>query len=99
MATAAGLTAASTPYFMMGRRVLEQLPDNAPRAQLEQAAAQLAELASKDPAVVQLQRALAERLSMAAGVTSRPRSAVEVSVVGRPELGVGRSNENLFARP
>lgn len=69
LAYGAGLTAAATPYFLMGRKVIEQLPDNATQAQLQAAAAQLASLATKDPAVAALRRQVAARLSVsAAGV-------------------------------
>lgn len=64
---AAGLGAASTPYLMMGRKVLEELPPNAGAAQLRQADQQLAQLAAKDPAVAALRREISVRLSRAAG--------------------------------
>lgn len=53
-AVAGGLTAAATPYFMMGRKVLDRLPSNASRQQVEAAAGELSELARQDPNVIQL---------------------------------------------
>lgn len=81
---AAGLTAAATPYFRMGRKILEQLPENAGPNELQRAQAALAELAAKDPAVRRLQQEIAARLSRVAGIAARPQPA---------------SNENLFAQP
>lgn len=73
--TASALTAAATPYFLMGRKVIEQLPENASQAQLQRAAQQLAELATKDPAVAALRRQVAARLSVGAGVAGARASA------------------------
>lgn len=67
---AAGLTAAATPYFLAGRKVLESLPSSAGRQELEEAARQLAQLAVKDPSVRALQSELAARLARTAGITS-----------------------------
>jgi hypothetical protein len=64
----AGLAAASTPYLLMGRKVLESLPDNASAAQLQAAQRELARLAANDPAVGALQREVAARLARAVGV-------------------------------
>ncbi len=69
LVAATALTGAATPYFLMGRKVIEQLPENATQAELQRAAQQLAELATKDPAVAALRRQVAARLSVsAAGV-------------------------------
>lgn len=66
--TATALTAAATPYFLMGRKIIEQLPENASRSQLQAASQELARLAAKDPAVTALRSRVAARLSAAAGV-------------------------------
>lgn len=82
--TAGALTAASTPYFMMGRKLLEALPDNAPRQELEQAARALADLAAKDPAVRRLQQELAARLSRASGIVARPQNEPASNLFAQP---------------
>lgn len=69
---ATGLMTAATPYWLMGRKVLEELPPNATRSQLVAADAELARLAAADPAVAALRREVAARLSVAAGVVSAP---------------------------
>ena len=74
-ATATGLGVVATPYFLMGRKVIEQLPENATQAELQRAAQQLAELATKDPAVAELRRQVAARLSVGAGVAGGRASA------------------------
>jgi len=53
-AVATGLTAAATPYFLMGRRVLDRLPPAASREQIEAAANELADLSRQDPKVIEL---------------------------------------------
>jgi hypothetical protein len=65
---AAGLTAAATPYWIMGRKVVDSLPANAGRAELEAAAAELKRLAASDPKVAQLQQEIALRLSRGGGL-------------------------------
>ena len=92
LATAAGtgavLTAAATPYLMMGRRLIESLPENATERQLSIAARQLDAMARRDPNVIPLYREVSARLSKGAGVvggTSSP--SIEVQVEGRPERG------------
>lgn len=74
VATAAGLTAAATPYFLMGRKIIEQLPENASQSQLQAAARELARLATKDPAVSALRSRVAARLSVGAGVAGAQAS-------------------------
>ncbi|MCA3549040.1 MAG: hypothetical protein IM647_11360 [Phenylobacterium sp.] len=74
MTAGAALTAAATPYFLAGRKVIESLPPQASLSQLQQAQAQLARLAAMDPRVGDLQREVAARLSSAVGVArSGPR--------------------------
>lgn len=51
---AGGLTAAATPYFLMGRKVLEKLPANASREAVQAAEQELQGLARQDPNVIQL---------------------------------------------
>ncbi len=64
---ATGLGAAATPYFLMGRKILEELPVNASADDLARAQQRLAELASRDPQVAALQREIAARLGRATG--------------------------------
>lgn len=66
----AGTTLAviATPYMLMGRKVLEQLPAKATTAQLKAADQQLAKLAANDPAVAELRREVAARLARVVGV-------------------------------
>ena len=85
-ATAAA--AVATPYMLMGRKVLESLPDNAGQREIAIAARQLEVMARRDPKVIPLYQAVSARLSKAAGAaggTSRP--SIEVQVEGRPERG------------
>lgn len=79
LGVAGGLTAAATPYFLMGRRVVEQIPANASPAQLQAAAAQLAELASKDPAVAGMYRQVAARLAVVGGVAGASAASAQPS--------------------
>ena len=65
---AAGLTAAATPYMLMGRKIVTELPSTASRAEIESAVSQLAALAGKDPKVIPYQRMLEARLSRSAGL-------------------------------
>lgn len=62
------LAAIATPYMLMGRKVIEQLPAKATVAQLKAADQQLARLAASDPAVAELRREVAARLARVAGV-------------------------------
>jgi len=64
---ATGLGAAATPYFLMGRKILEELPVSASADDLAVAQQRLAELASRDPQVRALQQELAARLGRATG--------------------------------
>lgn len=65
---AGGLAVASTPYWRMARKVIEELPEAASKAQLSAADEQLARLAASDPAVAALRREVAARLAVGAGV-------------------------------
>ena len=69
---ASGLTAAATPYWMMARKVVEELPANAPPSMIAQADAQLQRLAASDPMVNVLRREVAAKAAVAAGVQARP---------------------------
>lgn len=75
LAAGAGLTAAATPYFAMGRRIIESLPEKATAAQLGAAMDDLSLLASSDPAVEALRRQVAARLAAAGGVVGASASA------------------------
>lgn len=75
MTVATGLSAAATPYFLAGRKIIERLPSNATRAELAAAQQALAELAANDPAVAALYRQVAARLSTAAGVAGGARAS------------------------
>lgn len=61
-AVAAGLGAAATPYFMMGRKVVEKLPPNASRQALEGALGELDQLARQDSNVIVLRDEIARRI-------------------------------------
>jgi hypothetical protein len=67
-AIAGGLTAAATPYFMMARNVVDRLPANASRRQIEAAAAEIEQLATKDSNVIVLRDEIARRLGAASGI-------------------------------
>lgn len=83
--TAAGLTAAATPYYLMGRRMVEQLPPSATVGDLQAVAEQLAELAARDPAVAGLYSQVAARLAVAAGVSGASATAAQgASTQGPP---------------
>jgi hypothetical protein len=79
---AAGLSAAATPYLMMGRRVIERLPANASRGQLEAAASELDSLARQDSNVVVLRDEIARRLARAI-----PAAAQQSAPEQRPMTG------------
>lgn len=81
--TIAGLTAAATPYFIMGRKVITELPANATRGQLAIADRQLADLAAKDPAVQRLRAVIAERLVRASGVGSAAANSPPPNALAR----------------
>lgn len=70
LATAGTLAAASAPYLLAARKVIETLPPSASAQQLAQAQQQLAQLAaaSNSPQILALQREVAARLSAAVGV-------------------------------
>lgn len=87
---AAGLGAIATPYLMMGRKVLEALPENATRRELVEAAKRLQSMVANDPSVAPLLREVSGRLSRAAGSTTATsrQPSIEVSIEGRPERGL-----------
>jgi len=61
---AAGLGLAATPYMLMGRKIVTELPPTASGPELQAAAAELARLAQKDPAVATLYRQVAARAGL-----------------------------------
>lgn len=67
-AVVGGLAAGATPYLMAARRVVETLPPNAGRAELETAQRQLQALSQSDPAVAALLREVQAKLGIAGGV-------------------------------
>ena len=73
--TAAGLATAATPYFLMGRKVIERLPENATATELASAMDDLGHLAAVDPQVADLQRQVAARLAAALGAGGASASA------------------------
>jgi hypothetical protein len=81
---AAILGGAATPYFFAGRKIIETLPDTASRAQLVKASRDLAELAARDPRVADLQRAVAARLTRAAGVAGGSQAAQLPNLFAQP---------------
>lgn len=92
IAAGAGLGAVAAPYVVMGRRVIESLPENAGARELAIAERQLRTLVARDPNVAPLLREVSARLSRAAGVAGSQRQpSVEVYVEGRPDLGYGAS--------
>lgn len=64
-AVATGLGAASLPYLAMGRKIIDRLPANASRQQLEAAAAEIDTLARQDSNVIVLKDEIARRLGQA----------------------------------
>jgi hypothetical protein len=76
LAVGAGLTAAATPYFLAGRKVLTSLPPSATAEELQAAQRQLAELAAKDPAVTALQAQVAARLAPTVGLIGASHASV-----------------------
>ncbi len=69
IATIGGLSAAATPYALMGRKIVERIPGNATPAQLQGALAQLTTLATKDPAVLAMRAQVAAKLAALGGAT------------------------------
>lgn len=102
--TASTLAAASRVYTPQAVEAANKALNSkiASQAQRE-ALAELSRLAASNPEVRKLNQAVLNRLShpvgVGAGAAQGRRSAVEVSVEGRPDLGVGRSSENLLAQP
>jgi hypothetical protein len=81
VAGAAGLSAVATPYMLMGRRVIESLPEGAGARELAVAERQLRTLVASDPNVAPLLREVSARLSRAAGVAgAQGRQAPDVQV-------------------
>jgi hypothetical protein len=71
----AALGAAATPYFLAGRKVMEQLPARPSPQEVDQAVKQLSILAQKDPQVAQLRDQLLQRLGYVAAPTALAASA------------------------
>jgi hypothetical protein len=67
-AVAAGLGAASIPYMNMGREIVERLPANASRQQVEEAVAAIEEIARRDPKVIVLRDEILRRTANASGL-------------------------------
>lgn len=81
---AAGLGAAATPYLMMGRKVIERLPANASRAQLEAASAELDTLARQDSNVIVLKDEIARRLGQAVPAAAQQFAPDQRYMTGSP---------------
>jgi hypothetical protein len=69
-AVGTGLVAASTPYWLSARKIIETLPPNATVPQQRIALAQLQVLAQKDPKVAQLANNLAANIGLMASRAS-----------------------------
>jgi len=69
VATVGGLAAAATPYFMMGKKIVERIPGNATPSQLQSVLSQLTALAAKDPAVLAMRAQVAAKLAALGGAT------------------------------
>lgn len=67
---AAGLAAAATPYFAMGRKVLDRVASNPSRQAVAEAEQELATLARSDPKVIQLTDELRRIYQGSAGVAA-----------------------------
>lgn len=67
IAVGTGLTTAATPYFLMGRKILEELPTTATPDDLIRADRSLAALENADPMVQAIRREVAARLARATG--------------------------------
>ncbi|WP_333612008.1 hypothetical protein [Brevundimonas bullata] len=77
-AIAGGLSVAATPYFMMGRKVLERTAANPTREGIQAAEQELSSLARSDPKVIELTQELRRLYQGSAGVAGgnapeRPR--------------------------
>jgi hypothetical protein len=68
LATVTGLSAAATPYMLMGRKIVEGLPQNPSPERARKVFDQLEKLAAKDPNVKALQQQLLPYLANAARV-------------------------------
>jgi hypothetical protein len=75
LAGGAALGAAATPYFLAGRKVMEQLPARPSAQEIDAAVKQLSMLAQKDPQVAQLRDQLLQRLGYVAAPTALAASA------------------------
>jgi hypothetical protein len=74
-AVGGGLVAASTPYMMMGRKVLEELPPEVSRSQAQLALTALDDLIAKDPSVQILKDQLLQRLARYGGAAAGSASS------------------------
>lgn len=80
---AGGLAVAATPYLAMGRKVVERLPANASRQQVDAALAELDTLARQDSNVIILRDEIARRFGQAVP------AAAQQSVPEQPRLMTG----------
>jgi hypothetical protein len=83
-AIAAGLGAAATPYLMMGRRVIERLPPNASRQQLEAAAQELDGLSRQDSNVIVLRDEIARRIARTVPAAAQMAAPEQRLMTGTP---------------
>lgn len=97
---AVGLSAAAAPYMMMGRKIVTELPPNATRGQIQEAADQLAVLAQKDPKVAALYRQFAERFGLPV-TQNQPKAAIEINVnrSTNPEFLARQAERNRLSAP
>ena len=97
---AVGLSAAAVPYMMMGRKIVTELPPNATRGQIQEAADQLAVLAQKDPQVAALYRQFAERFGVPV-TQNQPKAAIEINVnrSTNPEFLARQAERNRLSAP
>jgi len=97
---AMGLGAAAVPYMMMGRKIVTELPTNATRGQIQEAADQLAVLAQKDPKVATLYRQFAERFGLPV-TQNQPKAPIEINVnrSTNPEFLARQAERNRLSAP
>jgi len=74
-AIAAGLGAASIPYMRMGREIVDRLPANASRQQVEEAVSAIEEIAKRDPKVIVLRDEILRRTAQASGLAGGAAAA------------------------
>lgn len=72
---AGALAGAATPYYLMGRKIIERLPENASATELASAMDDLGHLAAVDPKAAELRQMVAARLAAVLGVTGASASA------------------------